>query len=95
VVQLTIHFKLLPDKLNEFTLSWESFCHHIKRTEGLSEYNFHQFGENNCDIVLLWKDQQCLNKFMQIDWYKFLLGAIDVLGDNKSITQKQLQEKTK
>ena len=91
MVQLTIQFGLLPDKLSEFTLSWESFCQHIKSTKGLSKYAFNRLGENNCDIVLLMKDQQCLDSFMQGDWYKFLYGAIDVLGENKNIQQKQIQ----
>ena len=91
MVQLTIHFKLLPDKLNEFTLSWESFCQHIKNTEGLSDYSLNQSEENNCEIVLLMKDQQSLDDFMQSDWYKFLHGAIEVLGENKNVLQKQNQ----
>ena len=91
MVQITIHFGLLPDKLNEFILSWESFCKHVENIEGLTDWSLNQARNNIIEIVLLWNDQQHLDDFMACEWYKYLNGAIEVLGEKRSITQKEIK----
>ena len=90
MIQYTIRFELYPEKLNEFTLSWETFCQNTQETEGLNDCNMEEIEVNNFEIVMLWAEQFYLNLFMKGEWYTFLRGAINVLGEESIIIQKQV-----
>ncbi len=90
MIQYTIQFELYPEKLDEFNLSWESFCLNTRETEGLSECTMKEKKANNYEIVMIWSEQFYLNLFMKEQWYNFLRGAINVLGEESIIIQKQV-----
>jgi len=91
MIQYTIRFKLHPDKVNEFAHSWKYFCKHIQETEGLEDYRMAEVGGNQHEISMTWSERFYLNLFMKGEWYNFLHGAVNVLGDNSIITQKEIQ----
>jgi len=91
MIQYTIQFELHPDKLNEFTISWESFCKHSRDEEGLLKCNMSEKGKSLYEIEMKWSEQFYLNLFMKGEWYNFLHGAINVLGDKSIITQKEIK----
>lgn len=90
MIQYTIQFALDPDKLNEFTISWESFCKHTQEEEGLTKCKMMDKGKSLYEIEMNWSEQFYLNLFMKGEWYNFLHGAINVLGEEAIITQKQI-----
>lgn len=61
--------------------------------DGLLDWSLDQIEKDilELEIVLQWKDQHYLDHFMECEWYKFLFGAIDVLGENLKITNKEVQ----
>ena len=79
-----------PDKLNEFTLSWESFCKHTREEEGLIKCKMIDKGDSHYEIEMNWSEQFYLNLFTKGEWYNFLHGAINVLGNEAIITQKHI-----
>lgn len=91
MIQYTIQFELHPDKANEFAHSWKYFCDNIKETEGLNECKMLELGEDNQEISMTWSERFYLNLFMKCEWYDFLHGAVNVLGDNSVITQRDVQ----
>jgi hypothetical protein len=88
MIQYTIQFELIPDKLNEFNLSWNSFHEHMKDVDGLSTCKIAELSESCREIEMLWKEQYYLNIFMKGEWFTFLQGAITLLGNKSIITQK-------
>jgi len=91
MIQYTIRFKLYPDKANEFAHSWKCFCDNIKETEGLTECKMLELGKDNQEISMIWSERFYLNLFMKGEWYNFLHGAVNVLGDKSVITQRDVQ----
>lgn len=87
MVQLQIHVDLLPDKLNEFMQSWESFSLHVKNNEGLVSYTMKPTGKSAFNIELNCSGSKQLKQLQKDIWYEFLLGAIETLGD-KSYTKE-------
>lgn len=91
MILYTIQFELHPEKANEFALSWKYFCEQTKETEGLRDCKRSEIGDNQCEILMTWTERYHLNKFMRGDWYNFLQGAVNVLGDKSVITQRDVQ----
>lgn len=91
MIQYTIQFELYPDKANEFAHSWKYFCDNTKETEGLNECKMIEVGKNHHKILMTWTERFYLNRFMNCEWYNFLHGAVNVLGDNSVITQRDFQ----
>ncbi len=91
MIEYTIRFELEPDKVNEFTLSWKCFCDHAMETEGLSSCKMIDMGDKHQEISMTWSERYYLNLFMKGEWYDFLQGAVNVLGDKSIITQKDIQ----
>ena len=87
MIHYTIRFDLKPDKENEFKLSWNSFYENTKESEGLKTCNIKEIGDSHHQIEMIWIEQYYLNLFMKGEWYNFLNGAINVLGDRSVITQ--------
>ena len=80
-----------PDNENEFKLSWTSFYENIKEAEGLKTCKISETGENNYQIEMIWIEKYYLNLFMKGEWYNFLHGAINVLGNRSVITQRDVE----
>jgi hypothetical protein len=91
MIEYTIRFELELDKVNEFTLSWKCFCDHTMETEGLSNCKMIDTGDKHHEISMTWSERFYLNLFMKGEWYDFLQGAVNVLGDKSIITQKDVQ----
>ena len=91
MILYTIQFELYPDKANEFALSWKYFCEHTRETEGLRDCKMTETPGNCQEISMTWTERYHLNKFMRGDWYNFLQGAVNVLGDKSVITQRDVQ----
>ena len=91
MIKYTIEFELHPDKLNEFTLSWKHFYDNTRETEGLSNCKMNEIGENCHEILMTWSERYYLNLFMKGEWFNFLHGAVNVLGDKSVITQRDIQ----
>ena len=91
MIQYTIQFEQLPDKVNEFCLSWESFYLNTKDTEGLNECKMTEIGQSSHEIAMVWSERYYMNLFIKSEWYNFLHGAINVLGDKSVITQRDVQ----
>ena len=91
MIKYTLQFELHPDNLNEFKLSWESFCDNAKGTDGLRTCKINHLGNTLHEIVMIWKDPFYLNLFKKGDWHNFLLGAISVLGDKSVFKQSNLE----
>ena len=91
MIQYTIQFELHPDKLNEFRLSWKYFCNNTRETEGLGDCKMLEIGDNCHEISMTWSERYYLNLFMKGEWYNFLHGAVNVLGDKSVITQRDVQ----
>ena len=91
MIHYTIQFELNPDKLNEFNLSWNSFCENTKEAEGLKSCQIKELGNMLHQIEMIWLEQYYINLFMKGDWYNFLIGAINVLGDRSIITQRDVE----
>ena len=90
MIEYTIRFELHPDKVSEFTQSWKCFCEHTKDAEGLVDCQISKVGDNCHQILMTWTERYYLYLFMKDDWYTFLQGAVNVLGDNSVITQKDV-----
>ncbi len=91
MIKYTIQFELHPDKANEFVLSWKYFCKHIQETDGLEDCRMADVGGNQYEIYMAWSERFYLNLFMKGEWYNFLHGAVNVLGDKSIITQKEIE----
>jgi len=91
MIQYTFQFELHPDKVNEFAHSWKYFCKHIQKIEGLEDCRMADVGGNQYEISMTWSERFYLNLFMKGEWYNFLHGAVNVLGDKSIITQKEIQ----
>jgi len=91
MIQYTIQFELHPDKLNEFTLSWKFFCDNARETAGLRDCKMFEIGDNEHVISMTWSEKYYLNLFTKGEWYNYLHGAVNVLGDRSIITQKDVQ----
>lgn len=91
MIEYTIQFELHPEKLNEFTHSWKFFCSNTKEAEGLSSCKMHDRGDNHHEISMTWSERYYLNLFMKCEWHDFLHGAVNVLGDNSVIIQRDIQ----
>jgi hypothetical protein len=91
MIEYTIQFELHPDKVNEFALSWKFFCDQTMETEGLSSCKMIDMGDKHHEISMTWSERYYLNLFMKGEWYDFLQGAVNVLGDKSIITQKDIQ----
>ena len=91
MIHYTIQFELQPDKLNEFKLSWDSFYKNTKEADGLKSCKIIETAESHHQIEMIWIEQYYLNLFMKGDWYTFLHGAINVLGDRSVITQRDVE----
>ena len=89
MIQLAIHVDLLPDKLNEFNQSWETFIQHKNTIKGLTWCHKNNLGNHSCDIILQCNNQRQMDLFMQSEWYNFLMGAIQTLGDKSETKQIQ------
>lgn len=90
MIEYTIRFELNPDKLNEFSLSWKFFCNNTKEAEGLSSCKMIDMGDNHHEISMTWSERYYLSLFMKGEWYDFLHGAVNVLGDRSVITQRDI-----
>lgn len=91
MIQLTIHVDLLPDKLNEFNQSWGSFTNNAKHITGLTSYSMKSMNDNACEIILNCISKKQMDLFMQNEWYEFLLGAIQTLGDKSESKQESVE----
>lgn len=91
MIQYTIQFKLPADKTNEFAHSWKCFCDNTLETEGLSDCKMSSIGESSHKISMTWSERYYLNLFMKGEWYNFLHGAVNVLGDESVITQRDIE----
>ena len=91
MIQYTIQFELFPDKVNEFLLSWKSFCENTRDAEGLNHCVMTEIKNHNYEIVMNWTEKYYLNIFLYGEWNNFLQGAINVLGSENMITQKSIQ----
>ena len=91
MIEYTIQFELHPDNVNEFELSWKCFTDHIREAEGLKDCQISEVGENIQQIQMTWTERYYLNLFMRDEWYTFLQGAVNVLGNNSVITQREIQ----
>jgi hypothetical protein len=91
MIQYTIQFELPPNKLNEFKLSWNRFYSNTRETEGLDNCKMTEIGDNCHEILMTWSERYYLSLFMKGDWYNFLHGAVNVLGDKSVITQRDVQ----
>ena len=81
--QLELHVDLLPDKHTEFMQSWQTFIDHIRNKKDLDGFELKQ-SDLHCEIILRWKNQEALNSFKKDRWCAFIIGAINVLGNNSS-----------
>jgi hypothetical protein len=91
MIQYTIQFKLHPEKANELAHSWKYFCDNTKETVGLNECKILELGEDHHEISMTWSERYYLNLFMKGEWYNFIHGAVNVLGDKSVITQRDVQ----
>ena len=91
MIQYTIQFELFPEKVDEFLLSWKSFCEHTREAEGLNHCVMTEIADHNYEIVMDWTEKYYLNMFLNGEWNNFLQGAINVLGSENMITQKSIQ----
>ena len=91
MIQYTIQFELHPDNLNEFMHSWKYFCDNTRGTEGLGDCKMFEIRDNCHNILMTWSERYYLTLFMKGEWYDFLQGAVNVLGDKSIITQKDVQ----
>ena len=91
MIQYTIQFKLNPDKSNEFAHSWKCFCDNTQETEGLNDCKMFEIADNHHEILMTWSERYYLNLFMKGEWYNFLHGAVNVLGDESVITQRDVE----
>lgn len=91
MIQYTIRFHLHPDKQNEFSRSWQYFCKNVSDTNGLDECKITETGDDFHEILMTWSERFYLNLFMKDEWYNFLHGAVNVLGDNSEIIQKDVK----
>ena len=91
MIQYTIQFELFPDKIDEFLLSWKSFCENTNETEGLNHCVMNKMENHNYEIVMSWSEKFYLNMFLNGEWNNFLQGAINVLGSENMIIQKSIQ----
>jgi hypothetical protein len=93
MIHYSIKFYLHPDKQNEFSHSWTCFSEHVEETEGLNDCKMTRTEDDVHEILLIWSERYYLNLFMNDEWYKFLHGAVNVLGKNSVITQKEINGK--
>ena len=91
MIHYTIQFELHPDKATEFAHSWKYFCEHTKETEGLRDCKMLEIEDNCHEISMTWTERFYMNRFMRGEWYNFLQGAVNVLGDKSVITQRDVQ----
>ena len=91
MIQYTIQFELFPEKVDEFLLSWKSFCENTREAEGLNHCVMTEIEDHNYEIVMNWTEKYYLNIFLNGEWNNFLQGAINVLGSENMITQKSIQ----
>ena len=91
MIHYTIQFELQPDKENEFKLSWNSFFENTKEADGLKSCKIKELEDSHQQIEMIWLEQYYLNLFMKGEWYNFLHGAINVLGDRSVITQRDVK----
>ena len=91
MIQYTIQFELFPEKVDEFMMSWKSFCENNNEAEGLSHCEMNEMADNNYEIVMNWTEKYYLNIFLGGEWNQYLQGAINVLGSENMITQKTIQ----
>ena len=91
MIRYTIQFKLHPDKANEFAHSWKCFYDNTRETEGLDDCKMIEVRDSHHEILMTWSERYYLNLFMKGEWYNFLHGAVNVLGDNSVITQKDVE----
>lgn len=90
MIQLTIHVELLPDKLNEFNQSWESFVQHKNSINGLASCEKNCIRGSSFKIVLQSVSQDQMNIFKESEWFEFLIGAIATLGDKSHSKESQV-----
>ncbi len=50
-----------------------------KDSEGLSGTELTVLGDTQFEIVMNWSQQSDLNVFLSSKWYKYLIGALDIL----------------
>ena len=91
MIQYSIQFELFPDKVDEFLISWKSFCENTREAEGLNQCVMTKIRDRNYEIVMNWTEKYYLNMFLNGEWNHFLQGAINVLGSENMITQKSIQ----
>ena len=91
MIEYTIQFELAPEKVNEFTHSWQYFYENTAETEGLQGCEMQELGNNKHEISMTWAERYYLNLFMQSEWHTFLHGAVNVLGSKSIITQRDIQ----
>jgi len=91
MIKYTIQFELHPDKLNEFSLFWKRFYKSNREAEGLNDCKMVEIGDNHHEILMTWSEQYYLNLFMKGEWYNYLHGAVNVLGDKSVIIQRDVQ----
>jgi len=91
MIQYIIQFELHPDKANEFNHSWKYFFKHVQETDGLEDCRMTEVEGIHYEISMTWSERFYLNLFMKGEWYNFLHGAVNVLGDKSIIIQKEIQ----
>lgn len=80
-----------PDKLDEFSRSWKFFCENIRDMEGLDDCKKSEKEDDYHEILMTWSERFYLNLFMKGEWYNFIHGAVNVLGDESVIIQRENQ----
>lgn len=91
MVQLNIQVDLLPEKLNEFLQSWESFAQHAINCTMLVSHTMKLTGDNAYEIKLTCKGKKQLQQLKTDGWFEFLIGAIETLGDKSHTREINIQ----
>ena len=79
MLQQCFKIKLQSDKSKEFIQCWQSFTQHIKDMEGTS-CSIKEQDKNNYELIFNFEKETQLNSFQQNEWYTFLMGGIQTLG---------------
>lgn len=79
MLQLCLKIKLLSDKSKEFIQCWQSFTQHTNGMEGVS-YSIKENDKNNYELIFNFQEQIQLDRFVENEWFGFLMGGIQTLG---------------
>jgi len=90
MINLVLSIKLSPDKNTEFNQSLELIFRELVNREGLL-FKKMSVSDIGADIVLTWNSNYDLDTFIRSESYRFLLGAVTVLGDSHTIKREEVE----